>query len=155
MRNQRVMAVCNAVYRTDVAPAKRMVLLMLLDLSCFFVFIPVKAKLMPWDIENKELLDHGLKLQSSLVATFFPSRKPPFWVTPERADKPCPTHCAKKKMFWKSFSWGWCWWKRLSNVNVLALNLNVFGLPRLDHESLGFLGHETWHYTLLLFLQWP
>ena len=26
-------------------------------------------------------------------------------------------------------------------MNVLALNLNVFGLPRLDHESLGFLGH--------------
>ena len=45
------MAVCNAVYRTDVAPAERMVLLMLLDLSCFFVFIPVKAKLMPWDGE--------------------------------------------------------------------------------------------------------
>ena len=41
------MAVCNAVYRTDVAPGKRMVLLMLLDLSC-----------------NKELLDHGVKLVS-------------------------------------------------------------------------------------------
>lgn len=26
-------------------------------------------------------------------------------------------------------------------MNVLALNLNVFGLPRLDRASLGFLGH--------------
>ena len=27
-------------------------------------------------------------------------------------------------------------------MNVLALNLNVFGLPRLDHASLGFRGHR-------------
>ena len=26
-------------------------------------------------------------------------------------------------------------------MNVLALNLNVFGLPRLDRASLSFLGH--------------
>lgn len=26
-------------------------------------------------------------------------------------------------------------------MNVLALNLNVISLPRLDHASLGFLGH--------------
>ena len=27
-------------------------------------------------------------------------------------------------------------------MNVLAVNVNVFGLPRLDHASLGFLGHR-------------
>lgn len=26
-------------------------------------------------------------------------------------------------------------------MNVLASNLKVFGVPRLDHASLGFLGH--------------
>ena len=80
MGNQRVMAVCNAVYRTDVAPAKRMVLLMLLDLSCIFVFIPVKAKLMP---RNWEQGAPRSWLETRLLSPhkFFPSRKLPFWVT--------------------------------------------------------------------------
>ena len=88
------MAVCNAVYRTDVAPAKRMVLLMLLDLSCFFVFIPVKAKLMPWDGEwGTPRSWRETRLLSP--PKFFPSWK----VSPQKDEKPCPTHCAKKKMF--------------------------------------------------------